>query len=290
MKLSRRARGISRIVPINLVGARLSSFIFLAVAVGLFLVSAARPDNLQALRTGTADFFAPALYVINKPAQMAADYVRTATGIANLQEENARLLAENARLRDWYQTALVLKSENASLQKLLNIKLSPEHSFVTARVIGDAGNTYARTLMVMAGKLDNVDKGQAVLSGEGLIGRVVEAGQRTSRILLLNDINARVPILVEGSAYRAVMAGSNGDFPTLQYLPPDAELKVGQRIITSGHGGLFPYGLPVGEVVRLPNKDWGVKLFADSNRMTFVRIVDRNDNPELIQGDLNGKP
>lgn len=263
-------------------GARLSSFIFLLIAFGMFLISAARPESLGAVRAGMTDFVAPVLYVINKPAQIAADYVRAVSGLAEMQATNDRLAAENARLRDWYQRALILKAENDSLQKLLNIPLAPQHKFVTARVIGDSGNAYARTMMVMAGSKDGVDKGQAALAGEGLIGRVIEAGEKSARILLMTDINARVPVLVEGSSHRAIMAGNNDDLPVLTYLPSDAQLMEGQRIITSGHGGLFPYGLPVGEVVKTPEGAWAVRPFADIARATYVRVVDRADDPNFI--------
>lgn len=282
MRSRRRARGLSRILPVNLVGSRFSSLIFLIVAAVLFFVSTARPDNMQTMRTAIADFLSPALYVVNKPSQIAADYVRTISGLAHLQEENARLLEENNRLRDWYQKAQVLQAENDSLHTLLNITIAPEHKFVTARVIGDSGNTYAKTLLVMAGKANGVDKGHAALSGEGVIGRVVNAGQKTAHILLMTDINARIPILVEGSSFRAIMAGNNNDTPILTHLPPDAVLAEGQRIITSGHGGLFPYGLPVGETVQMADGRWGVRPFADIDRTIFVRLVNRADDPNLI--------
>lgn len=236
---------------------------------------------MQSIRTGVSDAFAPLLVTVNAPIRAVADYARAVSGLASLQEENARLMEENAKLREWYQRALVLKSENESLQTLLNIKLPPQNRFVTARIIADSGNAYAHSVLVLAGAADGVEKGQAVLSGDGLLGRIIEAGGVTSRVLLLSDINARVPVMIEGSNIRAMVAGNGGPLPLLAHLPPDLAPKEGQRVITSGHGGLFPYGLPVGTVVKNGNGGWAVRPFADVDRAAHVRIVSAASDPRL---------
>ena len=157
MKLRYRNRGFSRVLSGGW-SPGLSSLVFILLALGLFVFSAVRPDGLAGLRSRTTDLFAPVLSAINRPVQVTTDYVRAISGLAALQEENTRLLQENARLREWYQTATALKSENESLHKLLNIKLPPDQTFVTARVIGDSGNAYVRTVLVMAGQQDGVRK------------------------------------------------------------------------------------------------------------------------------------
>lgn len=281
MKRHPRARTLSRILPPIFQGQRLPSLVFIMIAALLFLFSTVRPDNMQTVRTGISDAFAPLLVTVNAPIRIVADYARTISGLATLQEENARLSEENAKLREWYQRALVLQSENASLQTLLNIKLPSQNSFVTARIIADSGNAYAHTILVLAGTNAGVEKGQAVLSGDGLLGRVIEAGEDTARVLLLGDINARIPVMVEGSNIRAMVAGNGGTLPLLAHLPPDSALQEGQRVITSGHGGLFPFGLPVGTVVKTPRGFWAIRPFADIDRTTHVRIVNSAADPRL---------
>jgi rod shape-determining protein MreC len=285
LKLRYRNKGISRVLSGGW-SPGLSSLVFILLALGLFVFSAVRPDGLQGLRSRTTDLFAPVLSAINRPVQVTTDYVRAISGLAALQEENTRLLQENARLREWYQTATALKSENESLHKLLNIKLPPDQTFVTARVIGDSGNAYVRTVLVMAGQQDGVRKGQAVLAGDGVIGRVIEAGKSASRVLLMTDLNSRIPVQVEGSEDNAILGGANTDLPELVYLPAASAIKRGSRIITSGHGGLFPYGLPVGEAVKAANGRWAVRPYADSEHITFVRIVNGGGDPRLHEGGL----
>ncbi len=281
-----RARKLRSRVATALWGPRLPSAAFAVIALTLFFFSAVRPDNLQGMRTGAADFFAPVLSAINTPVQYAAGYARAASGLASLQQENDKLREENARLREWYQTAQVLKVENESLQKLLNINLAPQHSFVSARVIADTGNSFVRTMLVMAGKGSGIEKGHAVLSGEGLAGRIIEVGGRAARVLLLTDINSRVPVMIEGTGEQAILAGNNTDLPVLAHLPADARITEGARIITSGHGGFFPFGLPVGTASQTENGGWVVLPYADPDSAAFVRIVNGGDSPDMREGGL----
>jgi rod shape-determining protein MreC len=112
------------------------------------------------------------------------------------------------------------------------------------------------------------------LTGDGLAGRIAEVGRRSARVLLLTDINSRVPVLVERTRDRAILAGDNSNHPQLLYLKPRAELRVGDRVVTSGDGGVFPAGLPVGVVDSIEDGVVGIAPFVDWDRMEYLRIVD----------------
>ncbi len=284
--LKRRSwsKSLVRIAPLPLIGSHLSSFIFIIIAVFALLFTAISPQSVTGVRAGLTDIATPVLGIMTKPLQDAAAFVRNASGIAEMQAENARLVEENAKLREWYQTALLLDAENKSLRELLNVKLEPQNRYITARVLGDSGNTFVKSLLVSAGQNDGVHKGQAVLSGVGLVGRVIETGRSSARILLITDINSRVPIMVEDSRQHAIMAGGNDSRPTLAHIPPDSEIANGARIVTSGHGGIFPQGLPIGRVVVDETGVYRVELFADFNKLVHVRVVDRPEDPNLQQG------
>lgn len=266
-----------------MVGSGQGPIIFILAATLLLSVSFVKPGVFGGLRTGVSDALSPVIMVISAPFHQIASFVNGVTGLSELRAENAQLQAENTRLREWYQTALMLESENQSLQALLNVKPDPNHRFITARVIGDSGNAFVKSAIVAAGQLDNMQKGQAVLSGDGVVGRIIEAGQKTARILLVTDINSRVPVFLEGSRQKAIVAGNNSELPELKYLPQDIDVKEGTRIITSGDGGMFMSGLPVG-VVTIKNGVLFVKPYADISRLTHVRIVDYPEDPNLIEG------
>ncbi len=283
MKLRPRAKGLSRIVSLQLWGMRGGSPFFAAVAASLLVLSTFNPSALQSVRMSALDAVSPVLGAVNAPFQAAAGYVRAVTGLAALQEENARLHKENARLREWYQIAQSLQTENKSLRDLLNIVPEAAPRYVTARVIADSGSPFVKSLLVLAGAGQSVEKGQAVLGSEGVIGRVIETGSNVSRILLLNDINSRIPVQIEGTEYKAIMGGRNADMPVLEHLPPDTKIEEGSRVVTSGHGGLFPFGLPVGVVMQGPEGEVAVRPYADALRATFVRILDKPGDPNLIK-------
>lgn len=284
MKPRPRNRYIARFAPLYFLGGRSASFLFLILATVCILLSFFRPSLLTAVRTGVNDTILPVFSALSAPFYAAAEFVGSVSGLAAMRAENARLEAENVRLRDWYQKALMLQSENQSLQELLNLKIDQSSTYITTRVVADGGSSFVHSVLVSAGKQDAVEKGQAVLAGEGLIGRIIESGRRSARVLLLTDFSSRVPVLIEGSRQRAVLAGNNDDLPLLIHLPPDAEVEEGMRIVTSGHGGMFPPGLPIGRIVKSPDGRYGVKTYANMNHVTYVRIVDTPDDPNLREG------
>lgn len=201
-----------------------------------------------------------------------------AKNIETLREENAALRVENARLEEWYHAALVLEAENQSLRDLVGLEPTPQTLFVPARVFLDTQNNYAKTLLITAGEIDGVRRGQAVVSGLGMVGRVIEVGRRTARVLLVTDINSRIPVSIEGTSLHAILAGKNDERPVLDYIPENSSVSEGAVIKTSGHGGLFPAGLKIGKVEEVvPGQDPVVTLFADLESLLFVRVIDRLD-------------
>lgn len=232
------------------------------------------PVFVDTARSRVTDAFAPILEALSRPAATAARVVESVVDVQNVYEENQRLKAENARLAQWRQAALRLEAENTSLRSLLHYKPDPTASYITARVIAAPGATFFRTMVVTAGRRDGVRKGQGALAGAGMVGRVIEVGEWSSRVLLITDINARVPVVLESSRARALLAGDNSDQPKLIYLPPDAAPTVGERVVTSGHGGIFPPGIPVGVVASVGERGVKVQPIADLSRLEHLRLVD----------------
>ena len=205
----------------------------------------------EPLRISFADATAPTLDALSRPIAAAGNLIDQAYALVNLYHKNARLEKENIRLLHWQQAALTLVSENAQLRGLLKLVPEPAISFVTARVIANSGGAYVRNLMVDAGSDAGIARGQAAITGTGLVGRVAEVGTRAARILLITDLNSHVPVIVERSRQRAILSGDNSERPLLRYLDPDGTVKIGDRIVTSGEGGVFPPGLPVGVIAAI---------------------------------------
>ncbi len=262
-------------------GVSFFSPILIILSVILMGVSAFKPHTFDSARSAVSDAFAPSLSLVGLPFHHIAIFFRDVTSLAQLQADNLRLDQENIKLREWYQTAILLDSENKSLRELLNLEADPTYEHISARVVSDAGNTYVRSLLVLAGSNHGVVKGAAVLSGGGLAGRVIEVGEKTSRILLATDINLRVPVVVEDTGQHAVMAGTNRRYPKLIHLSQDSEILKGARLITSGYGGAYPHGLSVGKVIIDSNGVMGVDLFSNFDRMQIVRILQKSNGLEV---------
>ncbi len=228
----------------------------------------------EPLRISLTDATVPILDALSRPVVAAGNVVDDAVKLVHLHQENVRLEKENLQLLHWQQAALTLASENAQLRGLL--KLAPESavSYVSARVIANSGGAYVRNLMVDAGSDIGIARGQAAITGAGLVGRVEEVGTRAARILLITDLNSRVPVIVERSRQRAILAGDNSERPVLVYLDPAGALKIGDRVVTSGEGGVFPPGLPVGTIAAVDGEAPRVEPHVELSRVEYLRIVD----------------
>ena len=228
----------------------------------------------ESLRVSVTDAAAPVLDLLTRPLAALGHLTDRARDFVTVYQDNRRLAAENERLLNWQQVALKLASENARLRELLKLTPEPTTTFVTARVIANSGGAYVRSLMVHAGSENGVERGQAAVTGEGLVGRVTEVGSRAARVLLVTDLNSRVPVIVEGSQHRALLTGDNSERPCLRYLDAGAGVEIGDRVVTSGQGGVFPPGLPVGVVASLDGEAPRVEPYVDLSRVEYLRIVD----------------
>lgn len=268
--------------PLRGFAHRFAYVFLLAAALGILLLGKADPLVFQRARTTVTDITAPVLDALSRPAVTVSQVIEEARELARLREENIVLRAENERLLKWQNAARTLLAENKQLQALLGFKPPEDAKSVTGRVIGDSGGAFVRSVLVNAGARDGVRKGDAALTGKGLLGRVAEVGERAARVLLINDLNSRIPVVIERSRERAILAGDNSVTPRLLYLPITTTVQVGDRVVTSGHGGAFPVGLPVGVVTSISDDGVRVLPFADATNVEYVRLMDFG-----LQGILN---
>lgn len=270
-----------RIAALKALAQRFSFLILLMSAFALMMLGKVDAVLIDGVRARVTDAVAPILDALSQPAATVAHAVETFNDLARLREEIVRLRQENAVLRRYQAVAHLLEAENLSLQALLNYRPDPPYSFITARVIADNSGAFVRSVAVNLGANAGIRDGLAVLGGRGLIGRTVQTGDRSTRILLITDLNARIPVVVEQSRYRAILGGDNTERPRLLYLPPDSQVKVGDRVFTSGHGGMFPPGLPVGVVAAIEDAVVRVQPAEDIGRLEYVRIIDFQPRNEV---------
>lgn len=246
----------------------------IAASFGLMLLGRADGRLTERARMGLADALAPLYGLLAEPVRGARQAVTDLRGLAALQGENTRLREENERLRHWYSIAMALEAENASLKANLHWIPDPTPSYVTARVVADAGGVYARAVLLAVGPNHPIRKGQIALDADGLVGRVTEVGERSARVLLITDINSRIPVTLEGSGTRALLMGTNNPHPRLAFYPEGVHPAEGERVVTSAEAGAFPAGLPVGVVHYGSSSVPEVVPFARLEHLDVVRIFD----------------
>ncbi|MDJ0389346.1 rod shape-determining protein MreC [Roseomonas sp. E05] len=261
-------------IPLRQALSRLSLPVLIAAALGTMLLGKADTALVERSRMAVADTLAPIYGLIAEPAAALRDAVQELRFLTALQAENARLREENDRLHRWQAAALALEAENGLLRRQLNYIPEAPASFHTARVVADAGGTYARAVLLAIQPGGTIRKGQVALDERGLVGRVTEVGSRSARVLLVTDMNSRIPVVLEGSRARAMMTGTNGDRPRLQFWPEGTPPREGERVVTSAEAGAFPAGLPVGVVHWSEGGAAEVELFARPGRMDLLRIFD----------------
>ncbi|MFT8244668.1 rod shape-determining protein MreC [Roseomonas sp. BN140053] len=253
---------------------RLTLPALVAGAFGVMLLGKADAVLVERLRMSLSDALAPLYGVLAEPVEAARNLVEDASNLWSLRTENARLRQENENLRHWQAAALALDSENAQLRRQLSFVPDSTATFRTARVVADAGGTYARAVLLATGPLLPVRKGQVALDERGLAGRVTEVGERSARVLLITDLNSRIPVVLESSRARAVMVGTNGARPRLQHWPEGSPPKEGERVVTGAESTSFPTGLPVGVVHWSDSGTPEIETYAQLNRLDLLRIFE----------------
>jgi rod shape-determining protein MreC len=270
-------------------GLRLSSGLLVGAAICLFSMERLNPELAERLQISATMLFAPTLSALSQPLATWRATEQSAQHLFDVFEENTRLRAENQTVTAWRDQALKLTSENNALRAELHVQPDPQLARVVARAIGDPNGGFVESVIVAAGTENGVAKGQPVIVSSGttgdpaigaMIGKVVLAGEKIARVLLITDVNSRIPVTLEQSHAHAILAGDNSGRPLLLFLPTGTTLSNGERVLTSASDGVLPAGLVVG-VVTEQSDGPRVEPAADLNRLDFVQVLQRAVVPSL---------
>jgi len=267
-------RTVNRIAqPVKALANRFAFMALILAAVALIVLGRVDVATIDNVRSQVTDAMVPILNALSRPKITLSRWIDQGQALLKVRAQNIALIKDRERLMQWEAAARKLEAENRILRDLLNFQPEPAISFVSSRVVADAGGAFVHSMIMNAGTNAGVAKGQAVVTGDGLLGRVANVGRRSGRILLITDLNSRVPIVIESSRVRAIMAGNNTNRPRLIHLPTDAVIARGDRVVTSGHAGAFPPGLPIGIVASV--SDMGIEIlpFVTHDRVEFVRVL-----------------
>lgn len=263
--------------------------VLVVMLLGIFLLWRIDNPRVEQFRTALIDRIVPNMDWALVPAANFTRMVNDFQSYANIYEQNQELRRELQRLKGWREAALQLEQKNAKLLDLNNVRISPKLSFVTGVVLTDSGSPFRQSALINIGRRDGVMDGWATMDGLGLVGRISGVGESSSRVILLTDSNSRIPVTIQPSGQKAIMAGTNTVFPVIEFLETPEQVHPGDRVVSSGDGGVFPPGILAGQIVLGRGGRYLVQLSADYQRLEFLRVLRSTPAEEIgVSNDLVG--
>ena len=262
---------------------RLLYVLTIAILLLTFLLWRIDSPRVERFRAMVIDRFVPSMDWAMAPVTGTINLIREFQSYQRVVDQNKELRRELQQMKAWKEAALQLEQENARLLDLNNVRLDPQLTFVTGVVLADAGSPFRQSVLLNIGARDGIIDGWAAMDGIGLVGRISGVGQTTSRVMLLSDSSSRIPATIQPSGESALIVGDNSVAPVIDFLENPDQVRPGDRIVSSGDGGVFPSGLLIGHVASDPGGRLRVRLSADYERLEFLRVL-RDHGKESIEG------
>lgn len=240
---------------------------------GLFLVWRIDSPRVERIRAAAIDRVVPSFEWAMAPITGIANLISDFQSYQQLAAQNQDLRRELQQMKAWKEAALQLEQENAKLLGLNNVQLDPQFTYVTGVVITDSGSPFRQSVLVNVGARDGIVDGWPTMDGIGLVGRIAGVGQETSRVMLLTDTSSRIPVTIQPSGQKAILGGDNTLNPPLEFIEDPDRIRPGDRVVSSGDGGVFPADLLVGQVALGTDRRLRVRLAADYQRLEFLRVL-----------------
>lgn len=250
--------------------------------IAIFLVWRIDSPRVERFRAQVTDYIVPNMDWALAPVTGAINLFRDFQSYQRLAEQNSELRSELRQMQAWKEAALQLEQENARLLDLNNVRLDPRLTFVTGVVMADSGSPFRQSVLLNVGARDGIMDGWAAMDGIGLVGRISGTGQNTSRVILLTDAASSIPAIVQPSGQSALIKGDNSSAPVVDFLENPDLVRPGDRVVSSGDGGVFPAGLLIGQVAAAPSGRLRVRLAADYERLEFLRVL-RHHGTESVE-------
>ena len=267
----------------------LGAVIIILLAIFLFW----RIDNprIERIRMAFIDLVAPNFAWVATPVTGLVNLVRSAQSYNSIYRQNQELRREIQKMKAWKEAALSFEQENARLLDLNKVRLDPKFTHITGVVLADSGSPFRQTVLLNVGSRDGIIDGWAAMDGIGLVGRISGVGDRTARVIMLSDNSSRIPVTIEPTGQHALMVGDNSSRPPIDFVENLEAVRPGDRVVSSGDGGVFPAGLLIGQVVQSSSGRLRVRLAADIQRLEFLRIIRHEPREKILTtGSLVGVP
>ena len=261
---------------------RLLSALLILVLFGIFILWRIDSPRVERIRAQLVDRVVPSFEWALVPVTKTVDMVENFQSYSRIYAQNQELRRELRQMQAWKEAALQLEQKNAKLLDLNNVRLDPKYTYVTGVVMADSGSPFRQSVLLNVGAREGIVDGWATMDGIGLVGRISGLGENTARVVLLTDSNSRLPVTIQPSGQRAILSGDNTARPPLEFLESPELVRPGDRVVSSGDGGVFPSGLVIGQVALGADRRLRVVLAADYERLDFLRVLRTLESERII--------
>ena len=250
---------------------RFSLFALIILSTVFIYIETIEAKPLNYVRSFIKDVIYRGSLIVSVPSKTFGNFTDYIGEHVNLYSNYAELKKENEKLKNDISKSDFLELENTQLRQLIEEQIVSSSNLVSARVMLDKQSPYLNSFIINIGSNKNIKNGMAVLDGKNFIGRTVDVNFFSSRVLLVSDLNSKIPVVVEPSAHHGILSGHGSDATILEYLPENHSIKDGDKVYTSGKEGIFSPGIPIGKV-KIENDVIKVLLFSDLHQITFINI------------------
>ena len=240
---------------------------------GLFVLWRIDSPRVEKFRALVIDTFVPSFEWILRPMTSVVKLAQDYQSYEKLLEQNKELRRELQQMKSWKEAALQLEQENARLLDLNQLRVDSKLTHVSGIVVADSGSPFRQSVLLNIGSRDGIQDGWAAMDGLGLVGRISGVGSSTSRVILLTDNASQIPVIIQPSGQQAILMGDNSHAPPVEFIENVDLVRPGDRIVTSGGGGVLPAGLLIGTLALDPNNRLRARLAADYERLEFLKVL-----------------
>ena len=250
---------------------RFSLVALILFSVVLIVLSRINFPAINYLKIGLNEVVYRVSFIVSLPEQQLNRSLIAINNHLNLYNDHDQLKEKFKSLRGKELDNEYLKFENERLRKIIDEYIINTDELV-AKVLLDKESPFLRSIILNKGSKDKIRIGMAVLDGPYLVGKVVEVNYATSRVLLISDLNSKIPVILEPGDIQSIMSGSGKNNGQIQYFKTENILNEKKIVFTSGSGGIFKSGIPIGEIISGEE----IKFFSDLSQLTFVKVVSFN--------------
>lgn len=239
----------------------------------IFIIWRVDSPRVERFRLMLIDRFLPSSEWVMAPLTRTVNVIQDFQSYQSLYDQNQQLRRELQQMKSWKEAALQLEQENARLLDLNKLQLDAQLTWISGIVRADSGSPFRQSVLLNVGGQDGIQNGWAAMDGLGLVGRIAGVGEKTSRVILLTDPYSQIPAVIQPSRENALVVGDNTSDPLVDFIDNADLVRAGDRIVTSGNGGVLPPGLLIGQLVVDPNGRLRARLSADYERLEYLRVL-----------------